>query len=77
LAAETEALGENLPQCCFLHHKAHMLCPDANPGRHGGKPATNRLSYGTALYLYILVVQTRAYRRKDNKFKSLEINHKI
>jgi hypothetical protein len=25
-------------------------CPDANPGRHGGKPATNRLSYGTALF---------------------------
>jgi hypothetical protein len=24
-------------------------CPDANPGRHGGKPATNRLSYGTAM----------------------------
>jgi hypothetical protein len=23
-------------------------CPDANPGRSGGKPATNRLSYGTA-----------------------------
>jgi hypothetical protein len=23
-------------------------CPDANPGRRGGKPATNRLSYGTA-----------------------------
>jgi hypothetical protein len=23
-------------------------CPDANPGRHGGKPATNRLNYGTA-----------------------------
>jgi hypothetical protein len=23
--------------------------PDANPGLHGGKPATNRLSYGTAL----------------------------
>jgi hypothetical protein len=22
--------------------------PDANPGRCGGKPATNRLSYGTA-----------------------------
>jgi hypothetical protein len=28
-------------------------CPDANPGRRGGKPATNRLSYGTA-YVYIL-----------------------
>jgi hypothetical protein len=25
-------------------------CPDANPGRRGGKPASNRLSYGTALY---------------------------
>jgi hypothetical protein len=23
-------------------------CPDANQGRRGGKPATNRLSYGTA-----------------------------
>jgi hypothetical protein len=22
-------------------------CPDANPGRCGGKAATNRLSYGT------------------------------
>jgi hypothetical protein len=23
-------------------------CPDANPGRRGGKPATNSISYGTA-----------------------------
>jgi hypothetical protein len=23
-------------------------CPDANAGRRGGKPATNRLGYGTA-----------------------------
>jgi hypothetical protein len=49
LAGETEVLGENLPQCRFVHHKPHMLCPDANPSRRGGKPATNRLSYGTAL----------------------------
>jgi hypothetical protein len=26
-------------------------CPDANPGRGGGKPASNRLSYGTAFIL--------------------------
>jgi hypothetical protein len=32
-----------------------MLCPDANPGRSGGKPATNRFSYGTA-YLRIGVI---------------------
>jgi hypothetical protein len=42
LARETEVLGENLPRYCFVHHKPHMLCPDANPGRRGGKPATNR-----------------------------------
>jgi hypothetical protein len=26
-------------------------CPDANPGRRGGNPATNRLSYGTGFTL--------------------------
>jgi hypothetical protein len=33
------------PIAAFIHHKPHMLCPD----RRGGKPATNRLNYGTAL----------------------------
>jgi hypothetical protein len=41
LARESEVHGENLPQC--------RCCPDANPGRRGGKPASNRLSYGTAM----------------------------
>jgi hypothetical protein len=31
-------------------------CPDANPGRRCRKPATNRLSYGTALSLIRRVV---------------------
>jgi hypothetical protein len=30
IGKETEVLGENLPQCRFVHHKLHML--------HGRKP---------------------------------------
>jgi hypothetical protein len=48
LAGETEILGENLAQCHFVYRKSHMLCRDANPGRRGGKPVTNRLNYGAA-----------------------------
>jgi hypothetical protein len=46
LQLETEEFGKNLPQCRFVHHKSHMTWP----GRRGGKPATNRLSYGTAVF---------------------------
>jgi hypothetical protein len=49
LAGETQVLGENLTQRHFFHHKSHLPDPGSNPGRRGGKPATNRLSYGAAL----------------------------
>jgi hypothetical protein len=31
-------------------------CPDANPGRCGGNPATNRLIYGTASISYTVLM---------------------
>jgi hypothetical protein len=49
MAGETEVLGENLPQCHFVTTNP-TCCPDANPGSRGGKPVSNRLSYGTAFY---------------------------
>jgi hypothetical protein len=51
IAGETEVLGENLPQRHFVppqipHDQVRFRTPD----RSVGKPATNRLSYGAALW---------------------------
>jgi hypothetical protein len=55
LAGETEVLGGNLPRRHFVHHKFHL----PNPGRRGGKAATNRFSYGAAsLRTYVSYKQT-------------------
>jgi hypothetical protein len=47
LAGETDVLGENLLQCHFVHYKSHMTWGGTRASAVG-KPATNRLSYGTA-----------------------------
>jgi hypothetical protein len=47
LAAETEVLGEKLPQRHFCPpQNPTWTDPGLNPSHRGGKPATNRLSYG-------------------------------
>jgi hypothetical protein len=50
IGKETEVLGENLPQCRFVHHKSHML-PGCEPGPQLWEASDNRLSYGTVSYL--------------------------
>jgi hypothetical protein len=56
LAGETEALGENLPHRHFCpSQNPTWPDPGLKPGRRGGKPATNHLRYGPALYaIYII-----------------------
>jgi hypothetical protein len=67
LAGETEVLGENLPQRHFRPSQ-NPTRPDPvlNPGRRGGKPATNRLSYGAAKTLpyYLFVKHNRIHAAK-------------
>jgi hypothetical protein len=53
LAGEAEVLGENLPWRYMVHHKSHLPGPGTNPGLRGGKPATDRFSYGTAVITFI------------------------
>jgi hypothetical protein len=48
-AGETEVLGENLPQLLCPPQIPHDQTQARTPGRRGGKPATNRLSYGAAV----------------------------
>jgi hypothetical protein len=48
----------------------HMLCPTTNPGRRGGKLATNSLSYGMAfhsVFLGLLCTGRQTDRQADRQ----------
>jgi hypothetical protein len=51
-AGETEVLGENLPSATLSTKNPTWIEPGANPGLRGERPATNRLSHGTAEQWY-------------------------
>jgi hypothetical protein len=48
LAGETEVLGGDLPYATLSTTNLTWLDLGSNPGRHGGKQTTIRLSYGAA-----------------------------
>jgi hypothetical protein len=51
-AGETEVLGENLPNATLSTTNPTWIDPGANPGLRSERPATNRLSHGTAARQY-------------------------
>jgi hypothetical protein len=53
-ARETEVLGEHLPSAALSTTNPTSIDPGANPGLRGERPATNRLSHGTALKYRLL-----------------------
>jgi hypothetical protein len=61
IAGETEELGENLPQRHFVSPQIpHDHVRFRTPDRSGGKPATNRLSYGAALIRALTIHSIRS-----------------
>jgi hypothetical protein len=66
MAGETEVLGEYLPQRHFCpSQNPTWPDPGLNPGRRGGKPATNRLSYDAASTYNISSTMLQAGRSWD------------
>jgi hypothetical protein len=70
IAGETEELGENLPQHHFVppqtpHDQVRFRTLD----RSGGKPVTNRLSYGAAR-VFGLCLSSRIPRTRKQPFRN-------
>jgi hypothetical protein len=57
LVVKTEVLGENLPQRHFCpSQNPTWPDPGLKPDRRGGKPGTNRLSYGAAVLGHLIQI---------------------
>jgi hypothetical protein len=66
LAGETEVLGENLPSAA-LSTTNPTCCPYANPGRRGGKPASNRCATAWPLSSCL---RPLGYRDRQTKYNT-------
>jgi hypothetical protein len=66
-AGETEVLGENLTSATLSTTNPTWIDPGSNPGLRGERPATNRLSHGTAMGLICNVKEKSASQRVMNR----------
>jgi hypothetical protein len=57
-AGETEVLGVNLPSATLSTTNPTWIDPGANPALRGERPATNRLSHGTATNIPTMRIKT-------------------
>jgi hypothetical protein len=63
----------NVPPRHFVNHKCHITSPGFEQGRPGGKPATNRLCYGTVL---TYIIQSSLFGNGNgNQFSCKSITH--
>jgi hypothetical protein len=67
------------PRATLSHHKSHLPDPGSNPGRRGGKPATNWLSCVAAFhYQFICILKCNVFFNpsswlENHKFSQLYI----
>jgi hypothetical protein len=74
LAGKTKLLRENLLQCHFSTTNPTWPDVGSNLGCHGGRPATNRLNYGTAHWntdIYLLYYKTSHPRSPHSCYHSV------
>jgi hypothetical protein len=57
--------GKTCPSATLFTTNPTWPDPGSNPGRRGGKPATNRWSYGAAIYLHSLHQLVRPYASRE------------
>jgi hypothetical protein len=72
LAGETEVLGENLPQCRFVHRK-HRMLPGCEPGppwwEASDYPLELRHGLYTCMFMYWTLRQIKVFIGKNFHFK--------